>query len=377
MVNLSQLLELTLLISKGGPGSGNWGHAGRKGKKGGSGKGGGLKTIGVKPGSSREERIKAGKLTSLTRGVTADNIETFLIRRRQSLEKDSPLKQALRKKLKGQSEDTIIMYTDVMSMDEKNFDKYAQKLDLENAAGLKKATLSRQKMIDQEVAQLRYHLRRKNTLEVDTPLDDQFFSQLDKRTDTRSRQKLENDLRRLKVRVLADEGTDSNRVQADLSRLALLAEESPAVRETMVTHVDRVRFHEKPRYEGHTAVADYDPSRRTINIYPTNYPGVNHTPSFVFAHEVGHAAEEFGQSRDIGQIFDRGKRTSMYGWGNPGENFAETFASIVAGNQERLSQNMTEQYDYIINNVPGFEQTVFKADIWQLVAARITEKRMV
>ncbi len=38
-----------ILALRGGKGSGNWGHGGRKGKRGGSGKGGGLKRIGVKP----------------------------------------------------------------------------------------------------------------------------------------------------------------------------------------------------------------------------------------------------------------------------------------------------------------------------------------
>jgi hypothetical protein len=60
-MDYQRLLDLTekVLILRGGRGSGNWGHVGRKGKRGGSGRGGGLKRIGVKPDSTREERKKA------------------------------------------------------------------------------------------------------------------------------------------------------------------------------------------------------------------------------------------------------------------------------------------------------------------------------
>lgn len=63
IMDISKLLELTeqVLILRGGRGSGNWGHVGRKGKRGGSGKGGGLRAIGVKPDSSRQERKQAAK----------------------------------------------------------------------------------------------------------------------------------------------------------------------------------------------------------------------------------------------------------------------------------------------------------------------------
>lgn len=62
-MDYQRLLDLTekVLILRGGPTSGNWGHAGRKGKRGGSGKGGGLKRIGVKPDSTRQERKQASK----------------------------------------------------------------------------------------------------------------------------------------------------------------------------------------------------------------------------------------------------------------------------------------------------------------------------
>jgi hypothetical protein len=62
-MDYQRLFDLTekVLIVRGGRGSGNWGHVGRKGKKGGSGKGGGLKRIGVKPGSTRQERKQATK----------------------------------------------------------------------------------------------------------------------------------------------------------------------------------------------------------------------------------------------------------------------------------------------------------------------------
>ncbi len=45
----------------GGPGSGNWGHAGRPGKIGGSAPGGGLATIGAGKGSSVDERRSASQ----------------------------------------------------------------------------------------------------------------------------------------------------------------------------------------------------------------------------------------------------------------------------------------------------------------------------
>ena len=48
---------------KGGPGSGNWGHAGRPGKVGGSAPGGGLGTIGARAGSTAEERAELSAKT--------------------------------------------------------------------------------------------------------------------------------------------------------------------------------------------------------------------------------------------------------------------------------------------------------------------------
>jgi hypothetical protein len=62
-MDYQRLLDLTedILTLRGGRGSGNWGHVGRKGKKGGSGKGGGFKRIGVKPGASRKEIKQASK----------------------------------------------------------------------------------------------------------------------------------------------------------------------------------------------------------------------------------------------------------------------------------------------------------------------------
>jgi hypothetical protein len=51
-VDIEKLLETTeqILILRGGPTSGNWGHSGRPGKKGGSGSGGGFGRIGIKDG---------------------------------------------------------------------------------------------------------------------------------------------------------------------------------------------------------------------------------------------------------------------------------------------------------------------------------------
>ncbi len=67
----SDIVNLTeqILTLRGGRGSGNWGHAGRKGKRGGSGKGGGLRAIGVKPDSSHKERRQASKKAKQTRQV--------------------------------------------------------------------------------------------------------------------------------------------------------------------------------------------------------------------------------------------------------------------------------------------------------------------
>jgi len=62
-MDIQRLLDLTekILILRGGSTSGNWGHAGRKGKRGGSGKGGGFKRVGVKPGVSRKAVKQAAK----------------------------------------------------------------------------------------------------------------------------------------------------------------------------------------------------------------------------------------------------------------------------------------------------------------------------
>lgn len=58
--DLATLIE-GVLILRGGPTSGNWGHSGRPGKKGGSGSGGGFRRIGVKTGASRKQVKRAAK----------------------------------------------------------------------------------------------------------------------------------------------------------------------------------------------------------------------------------------------------------------------------------------------------------------------------
>jgi 2'-5' RNA ligase len=62
-----------ILILRGGRTSGNWGHAGRKGKRGGSGRGGGFKRIGVKPGANRKaiKRAAEKKISSKQKKVSS------------------------------------------------------------------------------------------------------------------------------------------------------------------------------------------------------------------------------------------------------------------------------------------------------------------
>ena len=86
-MDYQRLLDLTelILVLRGGRGSGNWGHVGRPGKRGGSGRGGGLKAIGAKPGSSHKERRKASQKFRQERKVLGD-IKSKLLKDRGGLE---------------------------------------------------------------------------------------------------------------------------------------------------------------------------------------------------------------------------------------------------------------------------------------------------
>jgi len=57
----------TRIINEGGPGSGNWGHAGIKGSQGGSAAGGGLAMIGAPLLSTKDERAEAARAMKLGR----------------------------------------------------------------------------------------------------------------------------------------------------------------------------------------------------------------------------------------------------------------------------------------------------------------------
>jgi 2'-5' RNA ligase len=60
VANKAELARIAeeIMILRGGPTSGNWGHGGRPGKRGGSGRGGGFKRIGVKDGKAGRGKIK-------------------------------------------------------------------------------------------------------------------------------------------------------------------------------------------------------------------------------------------------------------------------------------------------------------------------------
>ena len=77
---------------KGGPGSGNWGHAGRPGLVGGSAAGsGGLSTIGAAAGSSHAERRTASDKYRAGRGggvVTVGLKQEVSLRRLETLQRN-------------------------------------------------------------------------------------------------------------------------------------------------------------------------------------------------------------------------------------------------------------------------------------------------
>lgn len=351
-MDYQRLLDLTekILILRGGPTSGNWGHSGRPGKRGGSGRGGGFKRIGVKPGATRGKIKRESKFTRQKRKVTADNIDSFLANRRRDLENESPLKNALKRKLKGETDDTVQMYVDVMSMDKKSFDKYAQKLGIEGADKIRDGVFNRQGEIDREIASLRWELRKKNTVQFGESRS--AFDDIDELPPIgeNAKETIDTIRDRFGVRVIVDEGVSSDRIHNDLSRLIRAGEFGP-VKETLDQKVKAIHFKKNPRYAGHTAVADFEIDK--INIWTSNYSETN---AYTWVHEVGHGAEEFYGLGEVGKTFDKGKRPTMYAWGNPSENFAETFTLMVRGGNQgaAIEREMKEQYDFIKRGVRGF-----------------------
>lgn len=92
-VELKSLIDLTwqVMVLRGGPTSGNWGHSGRPGKKGGSGRGGGFGKIGIKNGkqagrgkvkqASRQTRSKEERAGGAGVGASSGAIPAAVVDR--------------------------------------------------------------------------------------------------------------------------------------------------------------------------------------------------------------------------------------------------------------------------------------------------------
>lgn len=137
-MDYQKLLDTTeqILILRGGPTSGNWGHAGRKGKKGGSGKGGGFKRIGIKDGK------KAGR-----KGIKRAS--------RQTRAKDErkrgggvPKKSV---KIKNGSEKQIKWAEDIISQSKDRMDRRLEKAEGRKAGMIKNGTYTKTEKIFHDV----------------------------------------------------------------------------------------------------------------------------------------------------------------------------------------------------------------------------------
>lgn len=348
-MNYELLLNLTkqILVLRGGPGSGNWGHSGRPGKLGGSGKGGGLSLIGSNREASHKERKQAA--AKFKQAAGGGDIDRYLAERRTQLSKISPLKKAL--KAQGLSESDSFAYMDVMTLSEDHFDRYGQKLGLKNLSELKEATFDQQAFLDRDIAATRWELQKRNTVKFGESRS--VFGDIDDLPSVgKSADEATSILRdKYGVRVLIDEGVSPDRVHRDISRLIRSGDKYSPVAETLNQKVKAVHFRKESRYPGHTAVADFEIDK--INVWTSNHGEMN---AYTWVHEVGHGAEGFIRIGQIGKVFDRGKRPTMYAWGNPSENFAETFTMMVSGtgNRNTIKREMAEQYNLITEGVNGF-----------------------
>jgi len=257
--------EWTLTIQpqrKGGPGSGNWGHAGRPGQVGGSAPGGGA-------AYAREKYLKTIR-DGYPRPVR-DEIAAKV--------------QALRPDATGHQ---VYMYLDVMSMDQERFLYYAEKIGMKNPKQAMEAYFAENDAVEKDVMRRRWALEEaatysqkgqsKEALAAYGEIWDRYHD-VREGTATELTSALKD---RYGVTIQNDSGVSDETIRTHASYLLNLADAHPAIGAILKEQVETIRY--KDRRPGETTTASWQFG--AVEVKDPKYTG----PA-VLAHELGYAAD--------------------------------------------------------------------------------------
>lgn len=306
-------------MRKGGPGSGNWGHRGRPGKRGGSVPGGGA----------------------------AANLHRYILNKRASLE--TPVAGQIREQILAHRPDLndhqVDMFMGVISMDRERFAQYAEKVGYD--PGLSDSFFKEVREADTEMERLRlaikdqatYHFEGRSGRKIIAPMvhtPDSVYDKLVPIVGENASEVMGILKDKHGVSVSINTTIAEEKVHEQLSRLSNALDQFPVLGKIFRAQGGRVRYETRPSYKP-TANASWDNSKGAIMIW--NTVGGDDWPIFpsVWVHELGHAAENYANPRELGRLFGRGRMVSSYAWTNGSEDFAETFTAYILGDQGPLS----------------------------------------
>ena len=288
---------------KGGPGSGNWGHAGRPGQVGGSAPGGGA-------AYAREKYLKAIR-DGYPRPVRDEIAKSI-----QAIRPDA-------------TEDQVDMYLDVMAMDRERFLYYGNKIGLDNPERAADAYFAENEAMEKDVLRRRLAMEDAATFSTRGQPQDQLdaygkiwdgYRKVRKGT----AQELAGIIKeRFGVEFQNDSGVSDEFIRKHASHILNVADAHPAIAKILKEQVKRIQYTENPR--GDTAAAEWN-LLDTVKVYQHDFAGPG-----LFVHELGHAAEAYaGSLTELNAMgFGRGRTATAYGWKNHHEDWAEWFVSVI------------------------------------------------
>jgi len=322
------------IVDRGGPGSGNWGHKGRKGQRGGS---------------------------LAKSGGAAFALYKYLKKKKAAL--STPAAKAVIDGIKAQKPDAtdrdIDMYLGVMEMDKEKFDYYGQKLGLDvdklrdpffAEMGEAEKTMERLKMQVQDNATYQWtgtSGKKFVAINQETPGD--LYEKVEGKVGATSADTIET-LKGQGIKVSVQGNVPEERLHRELSQLSNLLQEKPMLQKIFAAQGGRVEYRERPEYKP-TAAASWDHDKIVVWHKEGDYPNFPN----VWAHEIGHALEKTTTVTETSKIFGKGRHVSAYAWTNFQEDFAETFTSVIFGDKKAMDFAGPEKTGFINDLLAGVQ----------------------
>jgi len=227
------------------------------------------------------------------------------------------------------TEHDIDMYLDVMGMDQEKFLYYGEKLGMTDLKESMDAYFSENSAVEKDVMRRRYAMEDKATFSCrgnPTLLHavDEKWDPLYELRGSAGENALELE-DRFGVRIADQVGVSEELAHKHTSYLLNLADAHPAIGTILSERVKILRY--KARYPGETASASWDEFDHAITVKDFDYP----LGPATFAHEIGHAAEDYvGNLPGLVEMgFGQGRTASSYGWKNHHEDWAEWFTGAL------------------------------------------------